>query len=220
MEPTQLRACRRRTPLVETRQLVHTITLHTLENGLVLTLCAGGNLAVYYARKPYDDNVHEAFRYIVGQLYAFVLVASLGRAQTSAQGTSPRASMVPDVLSTTHSGSSDDAPAAVPQIGARSSTSFSLHPGSTIHLGTEKSGDGSLALPDCSSHGGGRDLDNAKCTTDLCEAQGDPSARMRACAAPAGAEESQTCAEVRWVKGSADALSTGRRRSSAAVGHP
>jgi len=75
-----LRHYKRRSSFSRTKNLLNTITRHTLENGLITTVCACGNLIVYYARL---GNVHEAFRFPIFVLYALVLVTSLNRGQAA-----------------------------------------------------------------------------------------------------------------------------------------
>jgi len=71
---------RRASAFSRTKQLLNTITRHTIENGFVTTVCASGNMIVYYACK---NSMHEAFRYPTFALYTLVLLTSLNRGQAA-----------------------------------------------------------------------------------------------------------------------------------------
>ncbi|TFK17453.1 hypothetical protein FA15DRAFT_676064 [Coprinopsis marcescibilis] len=57
------------------KSMLTSFCLNTVENGLVLTICATLNLALFIARP--NDMIHTALQLILGRIYANVLVASL-----------------------------------------------------------------------------------------------------------------------------------------------
>lgn len=71
------RGYRKRTSLPATKQLIRTLTRNTLENGLITSVCALVNLIIYLTRTR--DFLHMVFQYMIGRLYAIVLLASLNR---------------------------------------------------------------------------------------------------------------------------------------------
>ncbi|KAG2014374.1 hypothetical protein CC2G_011198 [Coprinopsis cinerea AmutBmut pab1-1] len=64
-----------RIAITETKNLLNALTMNTLENGLATTVVASLNLAFFLARP--GDMIHAAFHYLIGRLYANVLLASL-----------------------------------------------------------------------------------------------------------------------------------------------
>ncbi|KAG2011496.1 hypothetical protein CC2G_011603 [Coprinopsis cinerea AmutBmut pab1-1] len=73
------------TTFTATKRLLNTLTVHTIENGLITTLCATVNLILYFARP--DDAIHIAFQFIIGRLHANVLMAYLNHRHTNEAGT-------------------------------------------------------------------------------------------------------------------------------------
>ncbi|KAG2014367.1 hypothetical protein CC2G_011192 [Coprinopsis cinerea AmutBmut pab1-1] len=63
----------------ETRNILNAITRNVVENGLITTVFASLNLAFFFARP--NDMIHMAFHYVIGRLYANVLLASLNNRQ-------------------------------------------------------------------------------------------------------------------------------------------
>ncbi|EAU89932.2 hypothetical protein CC1G_08414 [Coprinopsis cinerea okayama7 len=61
--------------IAETKHILNSLTLHTLENGLATTIIASLNLLFFLKRD--GDLIHAAFNYLIGRLYANVLLASL-----------------------------------------------------------------------------------------------------------------------------------------------
>ncbi|KAF5311512.1 hypothetical protein D9611_011576 [Ephemerocybe angulata] len=66
---------KRRTPVAPTRDLLTTLIMNTVENGLIITLFAGGNLLV--SLLPTGGPFGIAFQYITGGIYSVVLMATL-----------------------------------------------------------------------------------------------------------------------------------------------
>ncbi|EAU82301.1 hypothetical protein CC1G_08913 [Coprinopsis cinerea okayama7 len=64
-----------RIAIAETKDLLNTLTRNTLENALATTVVASLNLAFFLARP--GDLIHVAFHYVIGRLYANVLLTSL-----------------------------------------------------------------------------------------------------------------------------------------------
>ncbi|EAU82303.1 hypothetical protein CC1G_08915 [Coprinopsis cinerea okayama7 len=64
-----------RIAIAETKSVLNSITLNVIENGLITTVFASLNLAFFFARP--GDQIHLAFHYVIGRLYANVLLASL-----------------------------------------------------------------------------------------------------------------------------------------------
>jgi len=95
------RGYKKRTSLPETKQLLRTLTRNTLENGLITSVCALVNLIIFFTRKL--DFLHMVFQYVIGRLYAILLLASLNRGLTSRRDESERGSRAP-ARSTTNTG--------------------------------------------------------------------------------------------------------------------
>ncbi|KAF6758534.1 hypothetical protein DFP72DRAFT_1105314 [Ephemerocybe angulata] len=66
---------KRRTPVAPTRDLLTTLIMNTVENGLIITLFAGGNLLV--SLLPTGGPFGIAFQFIIGGIYSVVLMATL-----------------------------------------------------------------------------------------------------------------------------------------------
>lgn len=73
---------KRQTAFSATKHLLRTLTRNTIENGLVTSICATVNVIVFFTRSKHDTT-HIVFQYMVGRLYAIVLLTSLNRAQVS-----------------------------------------------------------------------------------------------------------------------------------------
>ncbi|TEB33653.1 hypothetical protein FA13DRAFT_1812761 [Coprinellus micaceus] len=72
-----LRHYRQNTVFIKTKSLLNKLIINTVENGLVTSVWAIGNLVVYIVRK--DDLINLAFQYIIGNLYAIVFITTLNR---------------------------------------------------------------------------------------------------------------------------------------------
>ncbi|KAG2003816.1 hypothetical protein CC2G_004389 [Coprinopsis cinerea AmutBmut pab1-1] len=70
-----LRKYKQLTTFHSTKRILNTLTVHTIENGLVTSICAAVNLVLYFARP--GDAIHIVFQFIIGRLHANVLLAHL-----------------------------------------------------------------------------------------------------------------------------------------------
>ncbi|KAF6744707.1 hypothetical protein DFP72DRAFT_64667 [Ephemerocybe angulata] len=68
-----------KTTFVGTTSLLNTLIATTIENGLITTLTAVVNLILYFTRP--HDLIGVAIQYVIGGLYAIVLVTTLNRRQ-------------------------------------------------------------------------------------------------------------------------------------------
>ncbi|KAF6764162.1 hypothetical protein DFP72DRAFT_840269 [Ephemerocybe angulata] len=76
---------RQKTVFRPTRGLLQTLTLNTVENGVILTAFAAGNLAVCLSDAVGLAGV--TFQYVIGGVYANVLLASLNRRENHRKST-------------------------------------------------------------------------------------------------------------------------------------
>ncbi|TEB36889.1 hypothetical protein FA13DRAFT_1787202 [Coprinellus micaceus] len=65
------------TVFVKTKSLLNTLIIATIENGLITSVTAIGNLIIYFTRT--QDMINIAFQYVIGGLYAIVLITTLNR---------------------------------------------------------------------------------------------------------------------------------------------
>ncbi|EAU83010.2 hypothetical protein CC1G_08947 [Coprinopsis cinerea okayama7 len=70
-----LRRYKKLTTIHSMKRILNTLTVHTIENGLVTSICAAVNLVLYFARP--GDAIHIVFQFIIGKLHANVLLAHL-----------------------------------------------------------------------------------------------------------------------------------------------
>ncbi|RXW14665.1 hypothetical protein EST38_g11189 [Candolleomyces aberdarensis] len=70
---------KKRTRLKRTKSMLNRLVLHTVENGLITTLCASGNLIMCLVNVP--GLIAAAFHYVLGILYGIVLMTTLNRRQ-------------------------------------------------------------------------------------------------------------------------------------------
>ncbi|TEB33638.1 hypothetical protein FA13DRAFT_1790029 [Coprinellus micaceus] len=68
---------RQNTAFVKTKSLLNKLIINTIENGLVTSVCAIGNIIVYFLRA--QDLINIAFQYIIGGLYAIVFITTLNK---------------------------------------------------------------------------------------------------------------------------------------------
>ncbi|KAJ2922453.1 hypothetical protein H1R20_g14643, partial [Candolleomyces eurysporus] len=73
----------KRTRMKQTKSMLNRLVLHTVENGLITTLCASGNLIVCMVNVPGLTSV--VFHYALGTLYGIVLMTTLNRRQNYRQ---------------------------------------------------------------------------------------------------------------------------------------
>ncbi|RXW17944.1 hypothetical protein EST38_g7914 [Candolleomyces aberdarensis] len=70
---------KKRTRMKQTKSMLNRLVLHTVENGLITTLCASGNLIMCLVNVP--GLIAVAFHYVLGILYGIVLMTTLNRRQ-------------------------------------------------------------------------------------------------------------------------------------------
>ncbi|RXW20211.1 hypothetical protein EST38_g5627 [Candolleomyces aberdarensis] len=65
------------TAFTATKSLLNALIIYTIENGLITSAWAIANLVVFFLRT--QDVINVAFRYVIGSLYAIVLITTLNR---------------------------------------------------------------------------------------------------------------------------------------------
>ncbi|KAJ3550708.1 hypothetical protein NMY22_g284 [Coprinellus aureogranulatus] len=61
----------------KTKSLLNTLIITTIENGLITSITAIANLIIFFTRT--QDMINIAFQYVIGGLYAIVLITTLNR---------------------------------------------------------------------------------------------------------------------------------------------
>ncbi|KAF6744706.1 hypothetical protein DFP72DRAFT_927744 [Ephemerocybe angulata] len=83
-----------KTAFAETKSLLNTLIATTVENGIITTVSALINLVIYFTRT--HDLIGVAIQYVIGGIYASVLLATLNRRSPLAQTTDGSDNFLPD----------------------------------------------------------------------------------------------------------------------------
>ncbi|KAF6745401.1 hypothetical protein DFP72DRAFT_926116 [Ephemerocybe angulata] len=83
-----------KTAFAETKSLLNTLIATTVENGIITTVSALINLVIYFTRT--HDLIGVAIQYVIGGIYATVLLATLNRRSPLAQTTDGSDNFLPD----------------------------------------------------------------------------------------------------------------------------
>ncbi|KAJ2913119.1 hypothetical protein MD484_g7283, partial [Candolleomyces efflorescens] len=73
------------TRIKRTKSMLNKLVIHTVENGLITTLCATGNLVMCLVARTMSNTVSVAFHYVFAILYGIVLLTTLNRRQNYRQ---------------------------------------------------------------------------------------------------------------------------------------